>query len=929
MATHAELVELLRGRSYVNGWTAVGVFDGRVIGPMLSDYYAPIVHGFEGVRPLPPDSIELTPTGEYIARIDQIVMAAPRLSFLSGTLQDSRVRVIFDLHAGIYSEATSRAGAPDLVTRYTNLAAAPGHTFSFDLDLAEAEGRIDEDGTSWLTLGGARSPDCTLGSSRLANETVAERLLEMLSNRSRLPVQLPLGNLIHKRRWLRPTGFQLRVQALAGMEEAHALVVFISGVAGQEGIIPDQASFAYLLPQDRDAAGRGYSATLLVAREHQALQEGEAQALYGQTLFPSERNFTVMSEHNETKDIVLFGRLEPLVGGAASKPSRNQPGVTAHLQTLTLGALPVNLSASQSVSEGWSWSMSIPDLGSLDPQPGTANAVYTRPETLPNNAPVALQRVIAIHPATGQRIETCFVIQGYAPTTALSSALFANAPPNVPFGVTATYDPSLPVAFAWEVLGRGTISGTSATGSYRTPSEPGDDIDLILCQVLIDLGGGTLRPFSTGYSIVQLVPSAGYADQWTRPTPFTLKAKTQNARVFANGLQQFEIEVEVGTGSNQGDITDAEFATLRLAVRGGADIALIPRTVEGLVRNADGILPKWGYTLQRNGFKLANTAVLVPLPQEAPSKALVELAAWAKDPSQAFAPQVRDASIGNVGRLRGAPYSAPNAAGSLAIEGPRGAVRRQTFYLQTHSTTPETFIVKITAADNSVYASDDDGQGQGADRTLEVIPREPLEWQQDLERIPRKRVVGGYVDKSIPPDLQYTVDFPNYDWYLTTCDYWTLRHELPSIPSLPIPIVRLEWAADLMQVKWESEQNNEDLFSYLGFALIESANTPNALDFASVLFDPLLYNRTEATVQPRFQVIDRVHAPSPGQVLISVNRVTNIFYRQRKKIADENNDVFPFENQGVLTLWDEFGNKMRLLIGFETTNRNKIIARRI
>lgn len=109
-----------------------------------------------------------------------------------------------------------------------------------------------------------------------------------------------------------------------------------------------------------------------------------------------------------------------------------------------------------------------------------------------------------------------------------------------------------------------------------------------------------------GYAIIQL-GQTNVPARWSTLEPFKIRAKHLGAVPYANGLQQFEVEVEIGTGTNQPDITDAELATLRLAVRGGADIPLIPSTLEGLLPDINGVTAPWGYKLERNDYVLAGS----------------------------------------------------------------------------------------------------------------------------------------------------------------------------------------------------------------------------------------------------------------------------------------------------------------------------------
>jgi hypothetical protein len=328
---------------------------------------------------------------------------------------------------------------------------------------------------------------------------------------------------------------------------------------------------------------------------------------------------------------------------------------------------------------------------------------------------------------------------------------------------------------------------------------------------------------------------------------------------------------------------------LRLAVRGGADIPLIPSTLEGLLPDINGVTAPWGYKLERNDYVLA----------------------------------------GSTNSL------ASNTNAATDAQAVRGSTRFKTFYLHTRAESPATFIARITDADNKVHASNDSGEADGMERTLTVDRRPvPTWWSQGLERIPRKRVSGGYLDLAVPPDPNYTIDNPNYDWHLRTCDYWTVAQQ---INQQPVRLVRLEIHGDGPPIRWESEQNDEDMFSYIGYALIKNGSTPRTLKFALEVSDPVLYLPKVFGGTPQHAVILHESAPAPGGLLLSVNRLMDVFYRQRAHLSlrqpppikDPDTGKFDFEEPAIFSLWDEYGNRYQLQVSFEPGNRDKLQVRQV
>lgn len=874
MATYTELLNTLQADSYTNGWGAIAAFDGATIMPMLSDYYASMIHGVDAGRPIAkdPETIYFLSNDELFATVQSFVFAAPQVSLGTGSLDDPKVLLTYELTRGVYSERTKLPGRPEKIVHLINLAAGRRHTLTVELDLADAIGRIDDQGTARLTLGAASNPLCSLGSTDVAKRAVGERLLEILSARQIGPATLVLGSLMPERKFLRPTTFKLRPQA-GPVGTAGALLALIAKPDGALGQSLRQDDFPYLIPEGRDSAGKPYSATLLVSRDYPALRDGEAEQIFGQLLFPNENYFKASSTHHDTQDTVLFGSIALPAQAPAGKAVRNEPGIATQLLTLSAGASasPVSLCASSSNAMGWNWELPQPALGTLDAQAG-ADAVYTPPASLPGEASVLLQRVIATNRGTGEHYEACFVLQAsYHPVAQFDPTLLSDMSFSTPITLAHDFDVE-DYREEWSVVGRGTAA-RSGPGkvSYASPLPGGDDIELVVCRIFLQRANGDERLVGYGYVIVQLgevVPTR----KWANLDPFKIRAKQVGAVPYANGLQQFEIEVEIGTGTNEPDITDAEFATLRLAIRGGADIPLIPRTLEGLVPDAEGVTAQWGYKLEANGYRLAS-----------------------------------------------------NTNGPTGEGQPRGNTRFKTFYLHTTAGSPATFIARITSADDITYDSTSNGEGEGQERALTVLRRNPEVWTQDLARIPRQRVDGGFLDLGVPPDPNYTVDFPHYGWHLRTCDYWTLEQQ---VNTLPVRIVRLQIHSDGPPIKWESEQNDEDLFSYIGVALIKDASTHRGLQFASVVYEPVLYLPKEFNGVPQHSLIKHGSAPGPGRLLLSVNRVMDVFYRQRAQIK-ETLGAFDFEQPTVLSLWDEDGNCHKLQVSFEELNRDKLQVRQI
>jgi hypothetical protein len=111
--------------------------------------------------------------------------------------------------------------------------------------------------------------------------------------------------------------------------------------------------------------------------------------------------------------------------------------------------------------------------------------------------------------------------------------------------------------------------------------------------------------------------------------------------------------------------------------------------------------------------------------------------------------------------------------------------------------------------------------------------------------------------------------------------------------------------------------------------LIKDASNPRNLKFASVVSDPLLYLPKVFEGTPQHAVIDHASAPAPGQLLLSVNRLLDVYYRQRAAIKEAAGGTFDFEQPVSFSLWDEYGNRYGLQVSFESLNRDKLQVRQV
>lgn len=749
-----------------------------------------------------------------------------------------------------------------MVNRLVNLQVGRTHTLSMEVDLAALQGTVDKYGVVQLRLAPGTRPQCDLGGTEYARQRLGEFLLEQLNIRysSRQPV-LPLGWIETERGHTLPTSFILRSHAKPGSTTGEsALVALITLPGGQSGIIPDGQTFPYLIPDEITAGG----ATLLVSASYPKLLAGEAQALFGQLLFPNTPAFTTVSEHTDTQDQVVFGRLAASSDAPKALRSRaNAVGVAAQLVTREVGGTPrpVTIIVSSEANPYWEWALQVPNLGTLEPR--GASALYTPPSSLDALGAIGVQRVIAYNSVSGERHEAVVVLQRGPNVIKMTPSLSANFRPGGSDYITAELDwegvPGL--IETWSVVGEGTCNG----GMYQAPASPSTDFDIVVYEVGIPIDGVTY-PLGFGYSIIRFDLSLPRA-HWQSLT-MKLRSVNTNAAPYANGLQQFGIDVTLDTGADGQPVLDEELATLRLVYSNGQEVPFLHAAVEGLPNPSAGqVVPDWAFASHRNRYQLAASAS-------------------SADPADV-------------------PPVAPAAA----------TPQTRTFYVHTRSEREQDFVVRLTDIYNQEHTSNSDGGGESSEQVLRIRPRGLPDWTQADLSERHRRVIGGFKPGDGSDGGAATPENPDFAWNFQTVDYW---HYTLGVNGTAIRILRIEWEEDGPGVRWGSQQPNEDGFSYLGYRLIPKGGVePNALlHYATELYNPVLYNSPSFTGQPYNAQIVRAEQGNEGTLLIALHRELNIYYRQKTLIPG-----FDLERITTLALWDEYGRFYRCIVGFAGNDR--------
>lgn len=314
------LLARMRQGSVTQGWGAVSVFSRGRVNRLLEQQY---IERFNGHSFLPPFSGRIAPAegSQEFVELKSIGLGQPLLSFNSASLTNSTAVLTMNIIAGRYTASRQTLGAPATLLSAFNITEQQGFKLEMDIDLSLVVGEIDRRGNVRLNLSEAVNFRCNLaGDDELANARFAsyfkQRFEELPEHRS----VFQLGMLDLKGyHYLTPQSFRILTQAAPGAKVLGAenygdggVVVFIRLVANtSDGQFPPDASFPYLIPDNKEADGSDrYSATLVLSEEMIQYIEGDQLEVLNKLLFPGENRFEERERHVPL-DLGVFGNISP------------------------------------------------------------------------------------------------------------------------------------------------------------------------------------------------------------------------------------------------------------------------------------------------------------------------------------------------------------------------------------------------------------------------------------------------------------------------------------------------------------------------------------------------------------------------------------------------------------------------------------------
>lgn len=191
--------------------------------------------------------------------------------------------------------------------------------------------------------------------------------------------------------------------------------------------------------------------------------------------------------------------------------------------------------------------------------------------------------------------------------------------------------------------------------------------------------------------------------------------------------------------------------------------------------------------------------------------------------------------------------------------------------------------------------------GEANNKVINLVAVEP----------PKGGTVGGVsLTFGNPGEWPTRVEGGEDDDDLSSLDYYYLKLKIHEVQK---HIKRVEFSGNTSMVKWESNTALEDVHSLTGYAFGDQKNEQGD---TILHVDEILLRRINGQLQPPRLTVDRGFPVPDGQVLFSVQRREYWQYDRYMKVD--------FDQALDVSVYDNYGNKHSVKIGFDGTNRNKL-----
>lgn len=921
------LASMQRGE-VTQGWGAISAFGRARLNRLLEQQFVASFNEFSFLPPFSVEKIYLSDDQSEWMQLQAVVLSKPLLSFETASLDNSRATLTLGIMAGTVNTYSKSVGKPlTLLSSYT-LAEQQGYSLIMNINLSMVVGEVERRGRVTLDLRNSLSFKCNLAEQIGAQNRIGEAFAGFVRALPRHKRVFELGTLDLKGyNALTPTTFYIRTQAAPGAKNAKSanygeggVLIFIA-LRGKPspGYFPGEGSgFPYFIPDDRDGQSNDlYSAALVISRDMLEHVEQNRLDILNSLLFPGENVFVESSRH-VPHDLIVFGNIDPALTSLTLDPlfkvmhasGRQQFSVREGSRTLDPASVSwsvrsINtLSAAGTIVNGLYTAVTPQQLGKQTVR-NVVTAEYSDPQTGATRQASALVSVafeaISLAPQasihymrsvprpirlaavslSGGNLAWTLLEPRHGSLSGSGNQVTYTPPAELPGaeGLTVqrikvqdtttgrsseatvlllSYDHPLPIDPP-HVTGVGRSAEVQLTASAELPAEylrwriasgEGSVTQQGLFTAPVQLTTPTSvvlcelviegTVYMSGYSVIGLSDFV-QAQSWLRLKDFKLTAPNNQRAATANGYQQIAVDVEVETEPVDGidyPVTEEEFSTLTIVHRDSGNAEVyLPEGQEGIEGNDEY---RWAVSTQENRFNGLNP-----------------LAGSLHDPVNY--------------RMQ-------------------GAIFRRRVYVHTRAINPETFHAR--------FVDEWGGEHNSNDRSSQppyVIELVPQGWRgaeaRDYAFVP-KRVAGGGNN----PPLQ-----DDYDYFLTTTDYWYL--EYTSKDGRTVRFVRCEFVENQSLIQWESRRINETMFSYTGYIFNDQQGKQ---DPRVMKYDLRLAKLISKSLNDSIVTTEEV---GEGQLLISLFRTDDVRYVGSAVAA-------ALEQPLRVDLLDQDGNLHRLNLGF-------------
>lgn len=942
--------------SVTQGWGAVSVFSRSRINHLLEQQY---IERFNGYSFLPPFSGRLTlEEGSYeFVELKSIGLGQPLLSFNTASLTNSTAVLTMNLISGSYTESRQAPGAQPTLLSAFNITEQQGFKLEMDIDLSLVVGEVDKRGNVKLNLSDGVNFRCNLaGDDELANTRFADYFKQRFENLPEHRSVFQLGMLDLKGyNYLTPKSFRILTQAAPGAKVMGALnygdggvVVFIRLLGNtSDGRFPPDASFPYLIPDDKEPDGSDqYSASLILSKAMiPHIEDGQLDVL-NNLLFPGENVFEERGRHVPS-DLAVFGNISPRQTRISLDPA---------FKTLKAGdRQPFTLrdwKGQPIQASRWS---AVSLQSHIEEGHGTiANGVYTAA----SRALIGYESLHVVVTAEYVRENVTYSASALLlvvfdeMTVAPRVATFAAQTLTQPIVLTASTAGAAPVT--WSLLSPeyGALVQSDNQGLF-TPDARAKTKGLVVQRV--EASGGETRqsslvlvnsqqqlkidppyiPALKHAANVQLKDDASMLPGVTR----RWKVISGGGTVDANG--RFTAPAQGATSSSvvqceivrNGVVLSSGYSVVGLSELepepGWKTLAVFTIRVPGGLENG-----RLG-SLYANGYQQIRTQILVETtpenkigyPLSVIEKASMRLVENASNDEMEF---VDNALVGiPVGdkekwRARLVPnrfdLASPIMAGQDDSVSADPAISLQDIYVHSRER------AGTTTRFHAVFQADSDQRWwrttEIADThsTVELTVRPNPDLKQADYTFERVRVDGGSSAPGAPED-------DDFDFHLRTVDYWKLQY----VGSFDDPGTTFETVEFVFQdndihispsrsmIRWESEQLAETMFSWTGYIFRDSEDeTVNEKVVFDQALDTIVSEYESLDIDINSMIFEK------GQLVITLHRSDRVVY---KKAGETNRDKLSRKMQ--VELIDKRGHihrrQINFLEGSGPGRRNKLI----